>query len=139
MRTKLSHLHEVIQSVCPIEGLTETANGSISVDFSAEATDEQKGAAQEQLLQFDWSDGAHSIWLTSLTKVAAKSRVDTPQEPIDLATTALGSVILPFLNTLAERINAIASHVNYVGEPLHYVDIAAAKQAIKTIIDNLSL
>lgn len=54
-------LDKAIGVVCPIHGISVTRADPVPVvriDFKAEATDEQRAAAQTVLDAFDWSDEA---------------------------------------------------------------------------------
>lgn len=58
---KHSRLTVSIQAVCPIDGVRGSP-GAIHIDFTTDATDEQRIAAQAVVDGFDWSDEAQAAW-----------------------------------------------------------------------------
>lgn len=72
-------LHTVIASVCPIDGLgvNNVEEKSVRIDFTAEATQGQRDAANAALASFDWSDAAQNVWETSVLRLRAKAAMDT--------------------------------------------------------------
>lgn len=66
----LDRLDESIREVCPIHGLSKTGN-VVTIDYKAEATNEQIIAAQAVLVAFDWSQAAHDAWLQQKDRQAA--------------------------------------------------------------------
>lgn len=54
-----------MRAVCPLEGVSVGKSGdssTVRVDYRADATDQQKEAAQAALASFDWSDAAQDAW-----------------------------------------------------------------------------
>lgn len=59
-----SRLNDSIAAVCPIDGvaLLDLGKHQVRVDYKADATAEQREAAQLVLEAFDWSDDAQKIF-----------------------------------------------------------------------------
>jgi len=58
-------LDEAVAAVCPVRGVdvgTDGDSGSVVVRYAADATDEQKAAAQAVVDGFDWSPEAQAAW-----------------------------------------------------------------------------
>lgn len=58
----ITRLHESIESVCPIDGVSVGTERSVSIDFKPEATSDQRSAAQAVVGSFDWSESAQFHW-----------------------------------------------------------------------------
>lgn len=48
----LNYLHELIEKVCPINGIADLGNDQYQIDYKDEATEQQKQFAQEVILQW---------------------------------------------------------------------------------------
>ncbi len=57
---KAARLEEAVKPVCPVIGVQMTS--PVTVDFAAEATAEQRAAAQAVVDAFDWSSDAQAAW-----------------------------------------------------------------------------
>ncbi len=61
----MSHIERLtatIAAVCPIHGIQGGTQATAAPDYKAEATTEQRAAAETALAAFDWSDAAQAAW-----------------------------------------------------------------------------
>lgn len=88
----LTRLTETIAAVCPIHGVSGTANTRI--DFRDEATEQQRTNAQAALAAFDWSQAAHDAWMLAKVKLAEKTECDRR------VLTAITQIVVDKLNAI---------------------------------------
>src|SRR3990170_1192055 len=117
----LQVLHTAIARVCPIDGVAETGR----IDFPAEATPEQRAAAQEVLRTIDLSPEAIARADRAELIAAAKAIVDRPNDPISLAMWAA-------LEEVKEELRLAKS-----GKPKPSRTDAEVRAAVKVRLDGL--
>ena len=88
----LDRLDAAIRAVCPIVGVSGSANTTIV--FSPEATEEQRAAAAEALDRFDWSDAAQAAWEAQQRRAAVLDLLTTSNDPLVVGIRALGMLIM---------------------------------------------
>ncbi len=87
---KLERLTEAIAAVAPVVGVSGTVGTRI--DYAAEATAEQRAAAEAALAAFDWSDAAQAAWGRQKRREAAVSLINSP-DPAMVVVRALATVV----------------------------------------------
>ncbi len=87
---KLERLTEAIAAVAPVVGVSGTVGTRI--DYAAEATAEQRAAAEAALAAFDWSDAAQAAWERGKRREAAVSLLNS-SDPTMVAVRALATVV----------------------------------------------
>lgn len=102
MNNSLVRLTEVLSTICPIDGVSGTVNTRI--DYKAEATQEQKEAAQAALAAFDWSDEAHNLWEKNKRREAALALINS-NEPAMVVVRALALVVKRRVSNLLVALN----------------------------------
>lgn len=87
---KLERLTEAIAAVAPVVGVSGTVDTRI--DYAAEATAEQRAAAEAALAAFDWSDTAQAAWERQKRRDAAVALLNS-SDPTMVAVRALATVV----------------------------------------------
>ena len=70
-------LTEQVAAICPIHGISGGTQATAAIDYKAEATTEQRAAAEAALAAFDWSDAAQSAWERQKRRDAAVSLLNS--------------------------------------------------------------
>lgn len=105
----LIRLEETIAAVCPIHGVSGTANTRI--DYRDEATTEQRAAAQAALAAFDWSQAAHDAWILAKRKAAATAAINASMDESIVVARAVTLATLDEINALRAWITAFKAAV----------------------------
>lgn len=72
---KAARLEESVREVCPVVGVQMTS--PVTVDFAAEATAEERAAAQAVVNSFDWSSDAQAAWELEKRRQEASAWLDS--------------------------------------------------------------
>lgn len=96
---KLERLTEVLAAVAPVVGVSGTVDTRI--DYAAEATTEQRAAAEAALAAFDWSDTAQAAWERQKRRDAAVALLNS-SDPTMVAVRALATIVKRRVSTLLQ-------------------------------------
>lgn len=88
----IERLTAAIAAVCPIHGIQGGTQATAEIDYKAEATTEQRAAAEAALAAFDWSDAAQSAWERQKRRDAAVALLNS-SDPTMVAVRALATVV----------------------------------------------
>lgn len=122
-------LHQAIEAVCPIVGVSITADNVGTIDYDPSATAAQVAAAKSALAAFDWSDTAYSAWLTQQQRQQATGNVGTATAGLD---TPEYVVMRAIVELLVDQLNVLRAAVS---PPLAAITYAQAKTAIANKIN----
>jgi hypothetical protein len=113
-------LDVTLEALCPIHGRSVPTFGTsagATIAFKADATQQQRDAANAALAAFDWSDAAQLAWEAAQLVTEAKADVDSSQSaPADMkaelrALRALAAVTLDEVNSLRGWIASFKAEV----------------------------
>lgn len=90
--TNIERLTEAVIAVCPIHGIQGGTQATATLDYKAEATTEQRAAAEAALTAFDWSDTAQAAWERQKRRDAAVALLNS-SDPTMVAVRALATVV----------------------------------------------
>lgn len=114
MRNNVQRLHDTIESVCPIDGVS-VGNwgqaGTVRIDFDPTATDQQKSAAQQALASFDWSDAAEAAWEAAQNTSQTIGNLSAT-DPVPRAARAGCIALMASLDECRVKLNEIITTVN---------------------------
>ncbi len=94
-------LDSAIKAVCPIDG-TSGEQGSVRIDYSAVATQQQRAAADAALASFDWSANAQAAFDLTQGRADAASIFNATTAQAK-ANKAIVQLVVDELNLLRQR------------------------------------
>jgi hypothetical protein len=125
--SRVTDLDEAIKAAgVPIDGVARLNNGTVRIDFAAEATDEQRTQAQAIAAGWDWTPIPANVAL----RAAATKLLASQQHEVSPLMRAVLLTLLDELNAHAEKINAILTAVDGAA------NLAGLKTAIAAIADH---
>jgi hypothetical protein len=72
----LPRMHETVEAVAPIHGVSLIGPQEVSIHFAPEATDQEKADGSIAAGAFNWSQEAHDDWLHDKEMHHAKAAID---------------------------------------------------------------
>jgi hypothetical protein len=110
----MKRLHDSVIAVCPINGIsigTYGESATVRIDYSENATAEQRTAAQSAVAAFDWTAPAQSAWEQQQNRLGAAALM-TDGGSIPRAVRASDVVSYQLRNNVAEVLGVLIDHLD---------------------------
>lgn len=120
--SRIERLTVAVSAVCPIHGITGGTQATATPDYKAEATTEQRAAAEAALAAFDWSDAAQATWERQKRREASVALINSTA-PEMVVVRALATVVRRRVSALLTALGQTPLTMSQLEEML--VDVIA--------------
>jgi hypothetical protein len=104
----LPRMHETVEAVAPIHGVSLIGPQEVSIHFAPEATDQQKSDGSIAAGAFNWSQEAHDDWVHGKEMHNAKAAIDGNIR-LGYDNRAIAKLIVDEINDLRQWITSFKS------------------------------